>query len=517
MDDVELSRRKALAALGTVGAASAGAGLGTSAFFGDEESFDNNQLTAGTLDLKVGWAEHYSDWGEDEADHAHVADGDLVLDDPQAFLNATLREQFPDERTRRFLNRGTVEPCEAFGDVPDDLAKPMIDLTDVKPGDFGEVTFDLVPCTNPGYVWLNGRLLETTENGVTEPEADATGEDGDADTTDPADVELLDAVDVTVWNDHDCNNLRDQFCDVETGSGPSDDVVKRADIDGDDAAETVRVTQDVAGLIDRVAGGVVVGCGPNTQPNVVTTAGGALPSIDNDDDDAEVIVLSKDLPVGLVRIGHVDAPGDEDPDVVVVGIDEDCNCRVSEVAVRIADQLTPGAAGDDNPATRVSEQPEEKEVTILVPEDPKGFRRDANVDPADDREEGGPDVRETDWDIEWVFTGKDEPTVFSGTLREVIELLEQGLGIPLDGTPITPFDEVDDGVLDDGVDPDRECFAPEARHCIGIRWELPRDAGNAVQSDAVVFDLGFYAEQCRRNDGSGMNGDAVGDGGAPGA
>jgi hypothetical protein len=85
-DEFELSRRKALAALGTVGIASAGAGLGTSAFFGDQGTFENDQLTAGTLDMTVGWEERYSDWSADEADHAHMEDGELVVDDQRGFL-----------------------------------------------------------------------------------------------------------------------------------------------------------------------------------------------------------------------------------------------------------------------------------------------------------------------------------------------------------------------------------------------------------------------------------------------
>jgi len=69
MDDdttLDITRLTALATLGSVGIASAGAGLGTSAFFSDSESFANNQLTAGTLDMTVGWTETYSDWSADE-------------------------------------------------------------------------------------------------------------------------------------------------------------------------------------------------------------------------------------------------------------------------------------------------------------------------------------------------------------------------------------------------------------------------------------------------------------------
>ena len=59
-DKLELTRRKILAGAGAVGAAGVGAGLGTSALFSDEESFVNNEITAGELDLKVDWEEHYS-------------------------------------------------------------------------------------------------------------------------------------------------------------------------------------------------------------------------------------------------------------------------------------------------------------------------------------------------------------------------------------------------------------------------------------------------------------------------
>jgi hypothetical protein len=39
-------------------------------------------------------------------------------------------------------------------------------------------------------------------------------------------------------------------------------------------------------------------------------------------------------------------------------------------------------------------------------------------------------------------------------------------------------------------------------HYIGFGWWLPEEDGNEVQGDSVSFDLGFYTEQCRNNDGS---------------
>ena len=54
-----LTRRKMLAGHGTVGLASAGAVLGTSAYFSDREEFSNNCLTAGPLDLKLDYNATY--------------------------------------------------------------------------------------------------------------------------------------------------------------------------------------------------------------------------------------------------------------------------------------------------------------------------------------------------------------------------------------------------------------------------------------------------------------------------
>jgi len=231
-----LSRRKALAALGTVGVASAGAGLGTSAFFSDRESFENNRLVAGELDVHVAYSAHYSDWSPDEGDGVAVRmwDGpagttgsasDLVtdetglplddawliaVDDPETFLANT-----------QYAADGVAD-CDPGTDA-EDLEQPVIDLSDVKPGDFGEVTFDFALCDNPGYVWLTPALRAVSENGVTEPEAD----DPDEAETEPRpasedrntdDVELVDAVRTAVWVDDGDNYQDDGETAVFVGS-----------------------------------------------------------------------------------------------------------------------------------------------------------------------------------------------------------------------------------------------------------------------------------------------------------
>jgi predicted ribosomally synthesized peptide with SipW-like signal peptide len=81
---IELSRRNALIGLGTVGAASAGAGLGTSAYFSDEESFEDNEVQAGTFSMEVSLLESDSNVdqdgiGPDENDWYSEGDGESGL------------------------------------------------------------------------------------------------------------------------------------------------------------------------------------------------------------------------------------------------------------------------------------------------------------------------------------------------------------------------------------------------------------------------------------------------------
>jgi len=132
----ELSRRKTLAGLATIGAAGAGAGLGTSALFNDTEEFTNNSLTAGELDLIVDYAT-YVDQGEELG---------TVLDD------------------------GTVNG-------EDDEAEYSYVIEDVKPGDSGKLVFCPKIVDNPSWLWTQVGVTDY-ENGQTEPEAEVDESDG---------------------------------------------------------------------------------------------------------------------------------------------------------------------------------------------------------------------------------------------------------------------------------------------------------------------------------------------------
>jgi predicted ribosomally synthesized peptide with SipW-like signal peptide len=132
----KLSRRKALAGLGTIGVAGAGAGLGTSALFSDTESFEDNVVQAGTLNMGVTAdvvaANDY--WEPDLTNVQGTADGDAVTG---------------------------------------------LQVHDVKPGDWGIICFQVCIWDNPGYVQVSTENFAQYENGQTEPEAedDTTGGD----------------------------------------------------------------------------------------------------------------------------------------------------------------------------------------------------------------------------------------------------------------------------------------------------------------------------------------------------
>ncbi|ELY60346.1 hypothetical protein C491_03590 [Natronococcus amylolyticus DSM 10524] len=112
-DGFEISRRKALAGLGMVGVASAGAGLGTTAYFSDQEEFDENTITAGEFGLTVDPTKGDVDQdglGPDEGEKGEAAEG-------------------------------------VFKDG-------IIKIEDAKPGDEYEFCWEVTVHDNPGYVAL---------------------------------------------------------------------------------------------------------------------------------------------------------------------------------------------------------------------------------------------------------------------------------------------------------------------------------------------------------------------------
>ena len=152
-DTIGLSRRKMLVGLGAVGVASAGAGLGTTAYFNDTETFEGNSLTAGELDLFV-----HVDYSEDQGSYAQYQTPDGTYIDGNV------------------VGGGDGEPLS-------------IQVSDLKPGDSGEGEFCFSIVNNPAYLWMCGELTANDENGMNEPESDAD---------DTAGGDLADAMQLTV-------------------------------------------------------------------------------------------------------------------------------------------------------------------------------------------------------------------------------------------------------------------------------------------------------------------------------
>ncbi|SDF28468.1 TasA family protein [Halorientalis regularis] len=151
----DLSRRKMLAGLGAVGLASVGAGLGTSAYFSDTESFSNNSLTAGTLDMSV------------SADV--VAANQYWMDQGGLDISVVADSQEP-----------------VFG----------LQVDDIKPGDWAIVCFEISVGDNPGYVQVATENF--AQSGGVNPEPEQA-EEGDANN----DADLGAALLTTVWQSYD--------------------------------------------------------------------------------------------------------------------------------------------------------------------------------------------------------------------------------------------------------------------------------------------------------------------------
>jgi hypothetical protein len=232
-----------LGGLGAVGLASAGAGLGTSAFFRDDESV-SAALDAGRVDLRLDYRSTYVPWlpidevrsrllGEnmgpvaplaEEPDRYHIdsvpvpqaADADNPIANAGFALNGD----------------GTAPSAQAWGDAvkaidpcADDLGLVdgdegvFLELIDLKPYDAGETTFSLHVCGNPAYLYNYVTEFSNAENDRLEPEA-SSGDPSDSPVEGIDEFgELADYLYVEVFYDDDCDNRFDDGDDVPLFAG----------------------------------------------------------------------------------------------------------------------------------------------------------------------------------------------------------------------------------------------------------------------------------------------------------
>ena len=459
------SRRQVLAGLGAVGLASAGAGLGTTAYFSDTESFSGNSLQAGEFDLKVDWQHNYfgamADDVYGEAGRPYVsafpdADGDGIRDEFLSRAEIAANDQN--------LDAGEVEDMyrAQFADVPQDFDMPLISLDDVKPGDRGCVSLSLHLFDNPGHIWVGADNVVGAENGQSEPEM---GVDGTAEGM----GELAESITARVWYD-------DGNCELDGGfEGETAEVVAVLDRSGSmindtgSAATSVKwasAKDGVQTLVDALA--------PNAVDfGLVSYASSASVDQGLTSDPADISAALAGLtPSGSTNIGDALTTADglfsgsADAEIVVL--------------------LTNGnPTTGPNPIT-VASGLKADGVTIYT----VAYGSDANASTLS-QISSGPAFAYSATQIaaiESVFAAigqsiAGEQIIEEGTLAEVLTALQSGV-------------HLDSNLQEEGV----QCFVNSTTRYIAMDWELPTSVGNEVQTDTLSFDLVLEAEQCRHNE-----------------
>ncbi len=174
--------RRALFSIMLIGIVAIGATAGSLAYFHDTESSEGNTFTAGTLDLKVDWVEHYNGEIIEERAMSNLADGEGETD-------------------------------------------PIFNLEDVKPGDSGEATISLHSYTNDAWACMEIVPTSFSEKGINEPE-------GLVDNTEGLwDGELAQNLNIQIWQENDGNNEFDESSERILFSGKANEMPLRYSLD----------------------------------------------------------------------------------------------------------------------------------------------------------------------------------------------------------------------------------------------------------------------------------------------
>ncbi len=571
----DLTRRKVLGGLSAVGLASAGAGLGTSAYFSDQETYSDNRLVAGSLDLKVDWEEHYHltneqvmvDVSDDEESEELVEgvrhsdpDDDAFhpMPDPQnplvwvhedaidEYMAMTAIEAYPDDGDNgsQSLHRyGENEYCDILADTPEDLNpdrgdpartlnddtwddeageyKPLVSLDDVKPGDFGELTLSFHLCDNPGYVWLQGELVEAAENGHTEPERKDPDEVGGPNTSNSTGrhVELLDAIETLAWYDEDLDNVYEPGGEA---AGKVDVVLvmdRSGSMSGDNNDQMRAAAKNLVDALNLGPDAAQVGVTSfadqeQLDQGLTTSAADAKSAIDtigaNGSTNIEGGINGGEEELrgsesGTDYSSQISPSGNDRSDadkIMVVLSDGSPNVNDDSSGDYTQDGDQGAQFGEDDPREEADRAKANGVEIYTIGLGTSSNTEDLLEDMASDSDHfytgGAGQLTQIFGQISQQIAG--EESFFRGTLGELLEELERGHGIPLDGDRSTQFDEING----DPSDANRDCVSPSTNNAIGLAWWLPVDHANEVQTDSVTFDLGFYTEQCRHNDGSGL-------------
>ncbi|MFD1685105.1 vWA domain-containing protein [Halobellus litoreus] len=463
-----LSRRRVLAGLGAVGLASAGTGLGTSAFFSDEEEFTDNTLQAGTLDLKLDYkATYLGGTGRLDAVRAMgYPDAEEIVDDDEAtgrYLLAQAPSPADMQEWEDLVQGEQFDFCSPEADqyLENGDGIPMFTLSDVKPGDSGEVTVSIHICDNPGYLRMIGDITENSENGQNEPELSAEGEDADGL------GELADAIEVCVWYDEDCDNVYEP-----TGTGQQQEL-------------EVALVSDVSGSM----GGAPLAA-------LKTAATSFVDNLSSPDEAAAISFSSsaqtdQELTTDYQAVKDaIDAYTSGGGTSIAAGINEgadellngtNATAGASKVMILLSDGNSSASAATT--AANAAKTAGIRIFTIALGSANTSLLQSLASSPDDAFVAPDPADLDTVYaEIAQIVLG-GEQKIAEGTMAEVFAQLSEG--IVLDGDR-----------QEEGLQP----YPGATTQCIGFEWTLPYETGNEIQSDSVTFDFGFEVEQSRHND-----------------
>jgi predicted ribosomally synthesized peptide with SipW-like signal peptide len=495
-DKIGLSRRKMLVGLGAMGVASAGAGLGTTAYFSDEEGFTDNTLTAGQLDLMLDYKATYDGPNGPE----------LIGQRPS---QEQLTEQYGEgefEGPLTWEQRADLGfACDTEGLINGNEI-PIFELDDVKPGDYGEVTMSFHICDNPAYVWMRGGVYNDDDNGLNEPESlvDETGGEGEG--------ELAENIDVRMWYDSDCSNTYDEE------AGKTD----------------ILLVQDISGSMEYDQYGGVISDGQGGQTTKLDEAREAAESF------CEVVFdETADTHLGVLTFGNENYIGNDYANGVQFtpsGVENDVKAAIDDIqaapddvtgtalglavqeaqsflssngrsdAQKVMIVLTDGEQFESNvdelAEANAAKSAGTRIVTIDINEpgdgEPQLLRDMAGSTPTSSGDGDGTDYYNSSADdlptvlpliyddiLQAIIVG--EEVIFEGTLEEFGDAMSGGM-------------RLDPAPLIGSTDANAACFRP-GTHCVAFEWSIDTEVDNVIQTDSVEFDFDFHAEQCRHNDG----------------
>ncbi len=505
-DDSGIDRRTLLASLATVGGAGALGGAGSVAFFSDREEFANNRLVAGSLDLKLDWEEYYADWDTDQAaavSDVRSAGPDEYLDDyPADYRGLPTPENaliaVPEEDVADFLDAAAVE---AYPDADDDA---RVDY----PTDGNEVVYDvcvhgadtpedLDPAADPGTLDPTvDTAFKTEGTGLRTlgPDTVATDDEGAV-----TGIEPLIAVDDLKPGDFGEVTLSVHLCDNDgylalTGEERFDrdrslTEPERKDPDetdglaGGELADAVRVAlwYDGVETDDR-------GIDPSPAPSD--------PAGNNLLDDGETVIQEMSLSAFLAVAERAGI------ELVPPAADGTGAGQTAFVCAPEMGTLRQSGSAGVQPGQSFTVAGGESDTTVTI----TGVGTDA-------------DGNTTRFNFSVSGPETVAPGNFVGVCSLTIEgsdgsvTVEYGAGGCVRSSLFLPrHDQPSVGTVESvtfglctfqgvGEQEEPRCFVGSNTYYLGFAWWLPADHANELQTDAVAFDLGVRAEQCRHNDG----------------